>query len=940
MLRSTFVAARRLVSLGVPPAFFFLQLRGLRAVAGGVSPRRARAPALTIAPLSAPPGDGIPFFVTSDEEAGTAARTRVVAARASRARGALQSPDAALLDDAALSTDTETRIELLAGGDRATADSMLRATAKRRIRERRDATLAEAARGAALDGVLASELRRLEAGGTPRPLVLLPAGRGKGPFTPSSQPLLGAATLPGSHAAPMPAEIAAATLLLRAARALLAGARAPVGPDAPESLVAACDTLGVDISALRRRVEAEGAAVAEAARASAVARGELSDSSGELVFDSDGSSSEDGGIRSGRERAFEQLPDGGPPDAEPELAGIALPEEWVGGPRSALRFGGVAARDLPQEAPGDLHPAAAVPEIAPARAQIAEVRARSELATATRFLLRALAAGAEERGSVLATEGDTHIDVLPEGVGAGGGTGGGETAAVPLLQDGGTLPAALVSAAMLLTQGGGRGGVLARVLGGSGWLGLGRGPRDASFAASEARAESVDGGKPAPTPLRIRKAARTNRGGAVSALPLSGPGGIAALAGVSEGPLPPLGVAPPPPPPLHAEEEADLLETLGYPPRDPDTGLALVVDLPALEEARRARRAARRVDAASLAAGDAKREAIEFAAVNADDVDSMLALHDAAVEKDDAARADGGAPRALSRLPPGYRNWMEVAAAAEPPPRPGAAAAAASRQHAAVLNAVIRAPKDGTAPPTPRQTRASVNLRSALSAVLSDGAVGRLRADFPALFHGGLPLEVVEVALTPCLRQAHVRWTLPAMARLRGEVAAGTRPPRAPPPLAPFLPSARALIEAAERPREARAEALAAARRKPRKSDAFSPQSAVGGGVTPVLFGDGAAPSQARLARAASNAAAALEAAAWVLRREASARLRLRFVPRLHFFLWEGPRAEKAPAGSAFVDAAALTRSDSAPKAAPEKSARVRARATATAYSSAITGSL
>jgi hypothetical protein len=862
-----------------------------------------------------PPGDGIPFFVTSDEEAGEAARARVLASRASRTLGTSTSPDAALLEEAALSTDTEMRIVVLADGDEAMAASMLRATAKKSLRERRDAAIAAAARTVALDAVLGSELKRLEAGvgggggggDVARPLAPLP--RGKGP------PLLLAG---GSTAvrATTQKEVGAAALILRAARALLAGAAAPVGPNAPEPLVDACDALGIDVGALRRRVEAEGAAAT-----AATATGEDS------AFSSDEWDSDSGGASGSEAEAGgvarpPRIPAGGPAEEFPELAGIGLPEEWTGGVSGRMKFGGLAGKDLPLEAPGDLHPgAAAGPEVAAARARIAEVRARSELATATRFLLRALAASAEERAIGAGGATDAPIDVLPE-------VGGAPTAVGA--SSGSSLPAALVSAAALLTQrGSGRGGgALAQLLGGTGWLGF-AGEAGSGVAAPDAGDEGAPRAQPQ---LQMRKAARHNRGGAVSSIPLSGPGGIAALAGVATGPLP-LGVEPPPPPALDSEEEADLSEFLGYPPRDPKTGLALVVDKEALEAALRVRRAARDVSPRALAAADAAREAREFSALNAADTDAMIEMEEAEVDREDAARADSGKPRMLSTLPPGFRSWLEVAAASAPPPRPGAATAAAARKHSAVLNAVIRAPKDGSAPPTPRQTRASVNLRAALATVLAEGATGRLRGDFPGLFHGGLPIEVVEVALTPCLRTAHVRWTLPALARLRAEVAAGARPPPPPPPRAPFLPSARALIEEAERPREARAAAAASARRKPRKSDAYSPQSAAGGGMSPVLFGDQAAPSVAAIARATAGAAAALESAAWVLRREASARLRLRFVPRLHFFLWEGPRMEMAGEDRASPRAAPAALQKLAPPAA--SGARAKGRAAVVAYESA-----
>ncbi len=119
-------------------------------------------------------------------------------------------------------------------------------------------------------------------------------------------------------------------------------------------------------------------------------------------------------------------------------------------------------------------------------------------------------------------------------------------------------------------------------------------------------------------------------------------------------------------------------------------------------------------------------------------------------------------------------------------------------------------------------------------------------------------------------------------------------------------PMARALLESTiVGPREARAAAVERARRKPTPAAAFEARGAVGGGVSPRLQ------EASRLKGMVEGTSAALQKCAYDLRRAVAHRLGLRFVPRLHFFLWEGQRSAeggKSGAGEARASVKAPSR--------------------------------
>lgn len=78
----------------------------------------------------------------------------------------------------------------------------------------------------------------------------------------------------------------------------------------------------------------------------------------------------------------------------------------------------------------------------------------------------------------------------------------------------------------------------------------------------------------------------------------------------------------------------------------------------------------------------------------------------------------------------------------------------------AVLRAKLREPRQATdGSPSVRQSRVAAMLQVALASVLDRGAVTDTR-----LYPSGLPIQVMAVSVSPCLRFATFHWALPATA--------------------------------------------------------------------------------------------------------------------------------------------------------------------------------
>lgn len=461
--------------------------------------------------------------------------------------------------------------------------------------------------------------------------------------------------------------------------------------------------------------------------------------------------------------------------------------------------------------------------------------------------------------------------------------------------------------------------------------------------------------------------AREKRGSPMNGVPIGGPGGIQALAGLSRGSAL-AGVnssttaSPPPPIPISAEEATELAMELGYPPRDPSNpGLALVVDKEAASRIAAFKKEQRGGGGALAFNRAAKKSALEAleASLAPDEAAMSTALLDA-VDAEDRARGGtlDGTPRKTSLLPPGFRDWNEVVSTASASPRGKYQSNALAGMRQTTLDALIKPVKDGRIDATtPRAHRMGVNMMSTLCALLAEGSVGALAVREPHLFPAGLPLEVVEVSVTPDFRGATVRWTLPGLARLREKERKGVTPP--PPPTLPSAPistltqaleagehltspHARALFARAAVARGERGAQVAKAHRKPKPKDAYSPGAVVGGGITPYLFpggkevynssgggGGGKGGGEEYLASQVTLAEAALERVAWGLRRTLAERLQLRFVPRLKFFLYEGPRNRQPPGvGGGGKDSTTTTPSSSRTSLKGRKAAQQQQGAT------------
>ena len=828
-----------------------------------------------------------------------------------------------------LPASTLERIAVIAGGDAERESAIIAATEQRVAREARDAALAEGWRRTALDAALASELARLKAFSAAPPAAEL--GPGSSSSSSSSKGDEG-----GGSTAPAPAAspaAAAAALLLRAAHAVLTSAgAAPSGAGREPQLLDACTSLGIDVGALQRLASArrrgrlpaastqldeegeadgsEGSGDSEGTEYSDGA--ELSDSGSDSAWSSEEEGSGSGSGRSsgsGSDRATRAPRIARAPAQSPEdrlFAGISLPPLPASVGKS-LRIGGTPIAQVPADAPGDLNPTSAEAPDTPTsfrRMAFTEVRARNELFIARRLLLQAISAQALEQGLLSAgaagssssssgsitgssdTEDDVYV--LPP-----------STSTAPTRASAPSLPA---TAALSLPSLDSPETALLRathlMLSLQGSPLLARGALNVGYLArrSPGDPDALQPTKPwAQQPHTVRQM----QGGAVNRLPWGGPGGIHALSGLhnSNAAASTAGSTSPPPLRISAKEANQLAVELGYPARDPATGLALVVTPQAALDTVLARKALRRVPF------DERSRASALAAAHAaaaPDAKGMVERLLEGVEAEDLRLGVAPAATRPSLLPPGFRNWTEVVTTASAPSRRTALAASLSASQKAVLDSPLKPAKDGYAPPTPRATRLAANLTAVLSALLAEGAVGPLAIAHPALFPGGMPPEVAQVEVTPDFRAAYVRWTLPALARVNA-----LRTPLAPAPAPPASlegalragmhltsPTARALLSGsggAQARASARERARARAYTKPRAADAHAAAGAAGGGVTPRLA---ATPGLAPVRAQVQGAAEALERCAWDLRRALAARLGLRFVPRLHFFLWEGVRGE------------------------------------------------
>ena len=801
------------------------------------------------------------LFESSDEEMTNAAVARVKAARAERveiaARGGEGAAFARLAIDAGLDTDTEIRIAVLAEGDSEEEAGILMATAQRKLREKRDAVRLLDARRRALDTVLASELAALESS---RPIAVR-GGASTGLALGGQSPR---------------------AILLIAAHALSTVSEKPFGFGNESAVLEAAQRLGVDLSALSRRVatHAEQSAL-RAAKAASAAQEEGASSGDDAALQS---FSEDEDMDSGAESDNSLHLRRDDEDLDPDdlaMRGISLPNHFGKGSTATL-----AGRRL-----DDIVEPVAEPLSLEYAQRIAEARARSELAFSSRILLRAIAAAALEarQGKLTgASEGATRIaerthqspfgadeiDVLPD-------IRHHETAVHPLAT---TPPTSVLSIADAMTALSGlaatlpqRKTALERMLRGGGLTGL---EKDDSPAKVTGKAGAL-----------AREKVRA--GGAARGLPSKGAGGTGDLSGVEPSTMPAWASPPRDPlPPPDADTANDIRVSMGYPRLDTQSGQTLLPG-PGAERAAALRRASRRGTPATTSALALKRAQVYDAAVAAGSTDEMVRMLLADVDAEDAARGEVGSEVLRpSLLPAQYRSWTEVVSAAstQNSKRSRKADGRLSAQDKAILDAPLKVPRVApgeTRSLTPKQVRVSNALASMLSSLFSEGATGRRALREPDLYPVGLAIEVPEVTVTPCLRTAYVRWTLPPLARLlEARSVANTAPTEA------FSRdgwdhltsgTARRLMEERAAASAARVEQASRAKRKPRASDRFSADGALNS-LSTRLDSD--------LKVIVGAAAAALERNAGELRRLAAARLRLRFVPRLEFHLWEGPRKE------------------------------------------------
>ena len=608
-----------------------------------------------------------------------------------------------------LPASTLERIAVIAGGDAGRESAIIAATEQRVAREARDAALAEGWRRTALDAALASELARLQAFSAPPPAAELGPGSGGGGEG-------GSSTAPAPAASPA---AAAAALLLRAAHAVLTSAgAAPSGAGSEPQLLDACTSLGIDVGALQRlassrrrgrlpaastQLDEEGEEGSEDSEGTEYSDGaEYSGSGSDSAWSSDeegsgsgSGSGSGGGSGSGSDRASNVPRSARALAQSPEdrlFAGISLPPLPASVGRS-LRIGGTPIAQVPADAPGDLNPTSAEAPDTPTsfrRMAFTEVRARNELFIARRLLLQAISAQALEQG------------LLSAGAAAGGlGDGGGgrssgslagssdteedvyvlppspstSAAPAPASAASAILPSSSPTAPLYLPTLDSPGTALLRashlMLSLQGSPLLARGALNVGFLARRSPAD-MDAGHLQPSQAgwaQQRHTVRQVKGGAVNRLPWGGPGGIHALSGLhnsndaaataGSGGLPPLRIS--------AKEANQLAVELGYPARDPATGLALVVTPQAALDTVLARKALRRVPfdersrASALAAADA---------AAAPDAKGMVERLLAGVEAEDARLGVAPAATRPSLLPPGFKNWTEVVTTASAPPAP------------------------------------------------------------------------------------------------------------------------------------------------------------------------------------------------------------------------------------------------------------------------------
>lgn len=353
------------------------------------------------------------------------------------------------------------------------------------------------------------------------------------------------------------------------------------------------------------------------------------------------------------------------------------------------------------------------------------------------------------------------------------------------------------------------------------------------------------------------------------------------------------------PVPISHEQAQELAMELGYPARSQD-GMALVPSPEKIQAVKAARKLLRHPSVVRLRQLQAQRHEFQSDIMETKNTDDMVSLLLKQVENEDEMLGEGSdalnpgnSTTRTSLVPTGYKDWAQVALeAASNPQRLRKAAAALRREQQAVMDATIKAPKpqEGTLP-TLRQHRIATNINNALSAFLSVRAHTTYSTQFRGLYPGGVPLEIMEVSVTPDLRTAYVRWTLPILAGVfeNSEKWKSLMTQSNPLvlPAAVGSPSAQVLLAQALAPKIAREEQRNKAKRKPKRSDKFSLGRDFEGKLSSSI-----ALLPPAMQTQVQQAEADLHRCAGDLRRTLASMLGLRFTPKLEFHLWEGERKE------------------------------------------------
>jgi len=845
------------------------------------------------------------LFSISDDDSDDDVYERVRQRRIAVASGSFEAEDKELSDalkGAEMSEKLELRIAELANGDEKAERDILIATAKMKGREKRDYELAGEARRKALGIVFRKELARLA---LPDVTDNLSTQSIPKESSESTKEILSN----NSSLRDVSAQRNSFSLLLHTAYAITTSMEGNFGAGMESELLKSCENFGMDIRALQRLAYAKSLRAQERHSRrrpkNMMEQYDSDDESEQDEFSSEGDhDSEDVEDASPLRRGHDFFDD--------EWKGIAMPSfpPSVG---KAFRVGGKIITDIPDDAPGDLNPTAsglmdvsgAIEIISKEREAMGEMRARSELYITVRLVLQVLAATAFERQQFISGNVKAETKMTRDEFSLGFKSSDHPTdkllnAALIIMNPMGKVKSVgehaeleellkrLRVGALTIRNGSSEGGVPFR--------------DEEGFVNDKRFPDKVAVVSPPPVFTASQYA-----GSPVNRLPLGGPGGIQALAGLSQGGA--IGTIPSIIP-ITSEEANELAVELGYPPRDPVSGLALIPDKEAMLAASEYKKSLRRggnAVAVERASAKSNHSALE-ASLSKDEgtmVDSLME----SVEAEDKKRGgplSSDIPRKPSLLPPGFRNWNEVVASSVGSPREKSVAAALASSQQAKLDSPIRAASDRSGQtPTPRAIRMASNITSSLTQLIAEGAVGPLALSEPKLYPCGLPVEVKEVSVTADFRTAFVRWSLPALAGVEERLATsdarsgvtGRPTPSVHAPLHEKFaagmhltsPTARALFMASSSARGARAAQVERAKRKPRPADAYKGFAALGGGVSTVIS---SIPQSAFLPSMVKGVEEALQRSAWGLRRAIADRLKLRFVPRLHFFLWEGKKRE------------------------------------------------